>query len=221
MLHLVAHSFYKAHAFLSLERDGTRSRSSKEQPPKGSVALSNRTWNSLGHGSLCRLCHSRGIDPVKEKSLLVNSGIIRLWVFQGYLPPALDVLGVKTGCESFFTFALVTVLFFTLDQECTSCYRSHVPAQQVPEWLENHSNGVGLLPLFAATVFLQMCWRLWCRLRLFSRAWAIHCKEWIVCEYGVWSQNGAFLVLHGYWRQTSGDWSILSKSNTVNPIHRP
>jgi len=107
MLHLWWLIPLESTCFLSSGRRDDTIRSSKVQPPKGSVALSGiRTWNSLGHGSLVRLLpFSGGIDPVKEKSLLV---IVALspWVFQGYLPPHWISTGSpKLVAESFFTFA--------------------------------------------------------------------------------------------------------------------
>jgi len=176
MLHLVAHSFYKAHAFLSSGSVIDTIRSSKVTAAKriGSPVRIG-LGILLGMGLYVGFAILWGIDPVKEKSLLVIGAIIALGLSRLFTS-ALDSTGSpKLVVRASLLSLLVTVLFFTLESGMHQLLSSHVPALASPGILETILMG-GLLLIFAATVFLQIVAPVMSATP-FSRAWAIHLRN--------------------------------------------
>jgi NAD(P)H-quinone oxidoreductase subunit 5 len=156
MLHLVAHSFYKAHAFLSSGSVIDVVRASKVALPQrlgspfriaGSILLAMGVY--LGFSWLW------GIDPVEELALLATGAIIVMGLSQ-IIAPALDSSGGMTGTLRACLLAVaVATAFFSLEGGTHHLLQSQLPGLAQPGALTMVLIGVVLL-LFAATVFIQI-----------------------------------------------------------------
>jgi NAD(P)H-quinone oxidoreductase subunit 5 len=156
MLHLVAHSFYKAHAFLSSGSVIEVIRASK-------VTASKRIGSpyriALGIILAIVLYTSFalvwGIDPEKELALLAIGGIIVLGLSRLFTS-AIDSNGsLKLMLRASLLAVLVAISFFTLESGSHYLLSSQLPELVGPSMMEIILIGAVLLT-FGATVFMQI-----------------------------------------------------------------
>jgi NAD(P)H-quinone oxidoreductase subunit 5 len=155
MLHLVAHSFYKAHAFLSsgsvidLIRASKVTRTSRSVSPLKVVsgiamALTLYTGFAL----------IWGVDPVNEFALLVVGAVIVLGLARLFT----SALMVKSGAlllQTSLLSLMVTVAFFTLESSARYLLANQVPTLALPGWGKIIAAGL-LLLAFGLVVFIQI-----------------------------------------------------------------
>ncbi len=156
MLHLVAHSFYKAHAFLSSGSVIDVVRASKIALPErlgspvriaGSIFLALGVY--LGFSWLW------GIDPVEEMALLATGAIIVMGLSQ-IIAPALDSAGGIGGTLRACLLAVaVATAFFTLEESTHYLLQSQLPGLAQPGML-TVTLIILVLFVFGATVFIQI-----------------------------------------------------------------
>jgi len=176
MLHLVAHSFYKAHSFLSSGSIIDTIRSSKVKAAKriGSP-LRIGLGILLGVGVYAGFAILWGIDPVKERALLVIGGVIALGLSRLFTS-ALDSNGsAKLILRASLLSLIVTVAFFTLESGMHHLLSLQLPDLSKPRLLETILMG-GILFTFGAAVFIQIMAAV-VSASPFSRAWAIHLRN--------------------------------------------
>ena len=156
ILHLVAHSFYKAHAFLASGSVVDQARAQKVRLPDrlgspariaGSIVLAVLTY--AGFSLLW------GIDPVAEPALLALGAMLVMGLAQ-IIAPALDSNGPLVGTLKACGLAVaVAVAFFSLEAGAHAVLQSVLPEIAAP--------GPALLTLiglvlmaFGTTVLLQI-----------------------------------------------------------------
>ncbi|MBN3521073.1 NADH/ubiquinone/plastoquinone (complex i) [Algoriphagus lutimaris] len=156
MLHLVSHSFYKAHSFLS----------------SGSVIEVIRASNVINYkriGSPIRILMGAllalvlysgfamlwGIDPQKELSLLAIGAIIILGLTRLFTSAIDSNGGMKLISRAIALSMLVTLSFFTLESGAHFLLSSQVPELTQPNLFESILLGIMLIA-FGITVFIQI-----------------------------------------------------------------
>ena len=176
MLHLVAHSFYKAHAFLSSGSVIDMIRATK-------VTASKRIGSPfrIGFGILLGLSVYAGfallwgIDPVEELSLLAIGGIIVMGLSRLFTS-ALDSNGsIKLMFRASLLSIIVATTFFTLESVIRHLLSSQLPALASPGTVKIILIGT-LLIIFGAAVFIQILAPVLPATR-FSQALAIHLRN--------------------------------------------
>ncbi|QSE98210.1 proton-conducting transporter transmembrane domain-containing protein [Fulvivirga lutea] len=156
ILHLVAHSFYKANSFLS-------SGSVVEVVKAKKVVTPNRLGSiprillgvifSLGIYAL--FCYWWGLDPVNEFSLMAVGAIIALGVSQ-LIVTTIDSKGSLSAIlQSGVMVFIVSLAFFSLEKGAHVLLASQVPVYTAPSLL---IKGVIIttLVLFGSVVFIQL-----------------------------------------------------------------
>ena len=129
LLHLVAHSFYKAHSFLSSGSviDAVRAKKVKIPERKGSfwrIALSILFSLSVYAG----FCYLWGIQPDKEFGLMAIGAIIVMGLSQ-ILVQTIDSKGtISAMTQSVIMVVLVAGVFFSLEKGASILIASQVPA---------------------------------------------------------------------------------------------
>lgn len=156
MLHLVAHSFYKAHAFLSSGSiiEVIKGSTIKQATRKGS-ALRIALSIALAIGLFIGVAIVMDIDPAAELPLLFIGGIIVMGL-STLFTAAID----SNGSFSLFLRAsvlaiLVTASFFTLESGAHYLLKSQLPDVAKLNLLQIISMGV-LLLAFGVGVFIQI-----------------------------------------------------------------
>jgi len=200
MLHLVAHSFYKAHSFLSSGSIIDMIRSSKVKAAKR-IGSPFRIGLGiiLGLGVYTGFAFLWGVDPVKERSLLIIGAIIALGLSRLFTS-ALDSTGnVKLILRASLLSLVVTVAFFTLESGMHLLLIGELPELAIPETSATILLG-GLLLLFTATVFIQIIAPL-VEPTAFTRAWAIHLRNGLYANT-VFDRTVRSLYSHGSERKT-------------------
>lgn len=176
MLHLVAHSFYKAHSFLSSGSIIDTIRASKVKATKR-IGSSVRIWLGIimGVGVYAGFAFLWGIDPVKERALLVIGGVIALGLSRLFTS-ALDSNGsVKLILRATLLSLIVTVSFFALESGMHHLLALQLPDLSAAGSMETILMG-GILVTFGAAVFIQIMAPV-VSSSPFSRAWAIHLRN--------------------------------------------
>lgn len=156
MLHLVAHSFYKAHAFLSSGSVIDVIRSAKVTAAKrmGSPVriVLGIILGFLVYSGFALLW---GIDPVKEFSLLAIGAVIVMGLSRLFTS-AIDSNGsIKLMIRASLLSLIVTASFFTLESATHYLLLSQLPELMQPGMTEMILIA-GILTLFGITVFLQI-----------------------------------------------------------------
>lgn len=156
MLHLVAHSFYKAHAFLSSGSVIEVIRAAKVTP---STRIGSPFRIFLGIllalGLYTGFALLWGIDPEKELALLVIGGVIVMGLSRLFTS-ALDSSGsLKLMLYASILSVLVTLAFFTLESGFHYILSSQIPDLMNPSLVEIILTATILLA-FGATVFIQI-----------------------------------------------------------------
>lgn len=182
ILHLVAHSFYKAHAFLSSGSVVDQVRASGLSLPtrKGSpirIALSIG-FAMLIYGALCILWD---VHPTEDFTLMATGAIIVMGLSQ-IIVPAVDTDGDLQAMFKSGGLALaVATAFFTLEHGAHLLLHTQIPAHTTPA-LPVVIAVVMVLVLFAATVIIQLS------------APAFKTNEWTY-RLGVHLRNGLYANL--------------------------
>jgi NAD(P)H-quinone oxidoreductase subunit 5 len=210
MLHLVAHSFYKAHAFLSSGSVIDTIRSSKVTAAKriGSPVRIG-LGILLGMGLYTSFAILWGIDLVKEGSLLVIGAIIALGLSRLFTSALDSNGGPKLILRASLLSLLVTVLFFTLELGMHQLLSGHVPELANPGILETILMG-GLLLIFGVAVFIQIVAPV-ISATPFSKAWAIHLRNGLYVNT-VFDRTVRSLYTHG----TEGKSQVLEHLEQIN-----
>ncbi len=195
MLHLVAHSFYKAHSFLSSGSVIDLIRSAKVKSAKriGSP-IRIGLGILMGLGVYTGFAILWGVDPIKERSLLVIGAIIALGLSRLFTS-ALDSNGnVKLILRASLLSLLVTTAFFTLESGMHHLLSGELPALAIPGTMETILIG-GILLIFGATVFIQIIAPV-ISATPFTRAWAIHLRNGLYVNT-VFDRTVRSLYAHG------------------------
>lgn len=155
MLHLVAHSFYKAHAFLSSGSVIEVIRGSKISKPSASAGV----FTVMSGAALALTLYTGfallwGVDPVHEFSLLVVGAVIVLGLSRIFTS-ALAVKGNALLLQASVLALMVTAAFFTLESGARHLLSGQLPALAVPGWGRLLTAAV-LLMVFSLVVFLQV-----------------------------------------------------------------
>lgn len=156
ILHLVAHSFYKAHAFLSSGSVVDEARAEKVALPRrlghplrilGSVALAIGVY--VGFSVLW------GINPLHEPALLAIGAILVMGLAQ-IIAPALDSDGPLIGTLRACGLAvLVAVAFFSLEAGAAALLHPIFPDMAAPSLTRLVL--IGVVPtIFGVAIILQM-----------------------------------------------------------------
>jgi NAD(P)H-quinone oxidoreductase subunit 5 len=156
MLHLVAHSFYKAHSFLASGSVIDVIRSSK-------VTASKRTGSPLkillgivlAIGVYTGFALVWGIDPVKEFSLLIIGAIIVLGLSRIFTSAFDSNGGINLIIRASVIALMVTTAFFVLESVMHYLMVSQVPELVKPGGIEIIFIST-ILAIFAITVFIQI-----------------------------------------------------------------
>jgi NAD(P)H-quinone oxidoreductase subunit 5 len=156
MLHLVAHSFYKAHAFLSSGSVIDLIRSSKIKKGKriGSpirIALGI----VLGFALYIGTAVAWGIDPVNELSLLAIGGVIAMGLSRLFTSAIDAEVDIKVMLRAFLLSLMVTILFFVLESGTHALLASQLPELVAPTFTETILI-ICILLAFGVTVFFQI-----------------------------------------------------------------
>ncbi len=176
MLHLVAHSFYKAHSFLSSGSVIEMIRSSK-------LSLQTRVGSPfkialgiiLALGVYTGFAIVWGIDPVNEFSLLAIGGIIVMGLSRIFIS-AIDSNGsLKLVLRASILAVVITTSFFTLEAGTHMLLAGQVPEIAKPQLAEVYVISFILLA-FATTVGVQILAPFMPNTS-FNRSWAVHLRN--------------------------------------------
>ncbi|MEP6735830.1 MAG: proton-conducting transporter membrane subunit [Chryseolinea sp.] len=176
MLHLVAHSFYKAHAFLSSGSiiDVFRGSKGKQLKRTGSP-LKIGLGIVLAIGFFVGVANVWGIDPLKELPLLFIGGIIVMGLASLFTSALDSIGGIALFLRATALATLVATAFFTLESGA-----SRLLAAQLPEMSKLNSVEiilmVVLLLAFGAVAFVQMLAPV-LKNKLAFRALAVHLRN--------------------------------------------
>lgn len=176
MLHLVAHSFYKAHAFLSSGSVIDSIRAAKVTATKRVGSIIRIVLGILlalsVYGGFALLW---GIDFEKEIALLAIGGIIILGLSRLFTS-AIDSNGsLKLMLRASLLSIIVTTAFFTLESGTHYLLSSQIPDLIVPNFIEFILISI-LLVAFTTVVLIQIAAPL-ISASQFSRALAIHLRN--------------------------------------------
>ena len=156
MLHLVAHSFYKAHAFLSSGSVVETARASRIPLP-ARLGSPLRIGLSILISLLIYLgfAYLWGLDPAQELPLLATGAIVVMGLTQ-IIAPALDASGMKSAIFRAGGLALlVATAFFSLESGAHYLLASQLPTLSNPGLLMLSLTALVLL-VYAVAVFLQI-----------------------------------------------------------------
>lgn len=155
MLHLVAHSFYKAHAFLSSGSTIDEIRSKGVQLPKrlGSpVRIAISFFAAIGIYTLFAMLW--GVHVTEEPALFM-AGIIIILGLSQIIVPAIDSAGYfKTMAGACLMAVAVSVSFFTLEHATSAILSTQIPAMHDPGSVVI-ALSTTLLMLFGAAILSQ------------------------------------------------------------------
>ena len=156
ILHVVAHSFYKAHSFLSSGSvvDYFRSRKMSLPPRKGH--LGNALLSIASSLAIYALfCYLWGIHPADDFSLMAVGAIIVMGISQ-LLVNAFDTRsGIKAiTLSTIFAFG-VALSFFTLESGAKALLQTQIPNANPMDWAVSLA-AVLILASFSAVIFIQL-----------------------------------------------------------------
>lgn len=156
ILHLVAHSFYKAHAFLSSGSviEGVRARKLSIPKQKGSIY---RVLSSIAFASLIYafFCYVWGVHPEKDFTLMATGAIIVMGLSQIIVPTLDAKSGIKTVLMSGGMAFAVALSFFSLEQGAHHLLHTQIPVHYIPN-LAIEIAVVTVVMLFGVVVFTQL-----------------------------------------------------------------
>jgi len=156
LLHVVAHSFYKAHAFLSSGSviDSVRARKVNVPKRMGSAArVGLGILTSMGIYAL--FCYIWGVNPVEDFSLMATGAIIVMGLSQ-IISGTLDSKGtykavLQTAGLAFF----VALSFFSFEHTARVLLGSQIPSYTNPGFTIKSAAAV-VLAIYSAVVLLQL-----------------------------------------------------------------
>ncbi|MEQ8924762.1 MAG: proton-conducting transporter membrane subunit [Fulvivirga sp.] len=156
ILHLVAHSFYKANSFLSSGSVVEVVKAKKVVTPNRLGSIPRILLGVLFSLSVYALfCYWWGLDPVNEFSLMAVGAIIALGVSQ-LIVSTIDSKGsISAILQSGVMVFIVSLAFFSLEKGAHILLASQVPVYAAPSLL---IKGVIIttLVLFGSVVFIQL-----------------------------------------------------------------
>ncbi len=156
LLHVVAHSFYKAHAFLSSGSviDSVRARKIAVPKRMGNVArVGLGILASLGIYALC--CYLWGVNPTEDFSLMATGAIIVMGLSQ-IISGTLDSKGtfkavLQTAGLAFF----VALSFFSFEHGARFLLGTQIPAYTDPQFTIKTAAAL-VLALYSIVVVVQL-----------------------------------------------------------------
>jgi NAD(P)H-quinone oxidoreductase subunit 5 len=156
MLHLVAHSFYKAHAFLSSGSVIDVLRASKAR----SIKVKSSLWGlimsiALALGIYAGFSKLWGIDFQKDLPLLAIGGVIVLGLTQLFASALASKGSIVLLLRASFMAIIVTAAFFTLESGTHSLLSGQLPETSFPSFIKTLSIVMVLLA-FTSIVILQI-----------------------------------------------------------------
>ncbi|WMN06758.1 proton-conducting transporter membrane subunit [Marivirga arenosa] len=156
ILHLVAHSFYKAHAFLSSGSviDTVKAKRVKLPSRKGSIGriITSIMIAIVIYGLFSWIW---GIKPDEEFALMATGAIIVMGLSQ-IIAPALDSSGgIKGIMKSAYLAFMVALAFFSLEKGAHYLLHSQIPTHYEPTMVIKMAV-LSILILFALVVLLQL-----------------------------------------------------------------
>ena len=156
MLHMVAHSFYKAHSFLAT---GSVIDSMRAAKFTGTIRSGNPLRIALGilmgFGVYIAFAYAWGLNPKTELPLLAIGAIISLGLARLFTS-ALDSNGSpKLFLRASLLSVIVTASFFTLESGAHFLLASQLPQLALPSLSETILISV-LLSAFATAIFIQI-----------------------------------------------------------------
>lgn len=177
LLHLVAHSFYKAHAFLSSGSIIDEMRTSKIKSIKRTGSIVRIiTGTVLATTLFTAIAFAWGVDPTKETSLLLIGGIITLGL-STLIATGLDsdesnlIILTRTAILA----SIVSISFFALESGSNILLESQVPETTAMSPLELTLFLI-LLIAFGATAIVQIMAPA-IAFRPFYRSFAVHLRN--------------------------------------------
>lgn len=156
LLHVVAHSFYKAHSFLSSGSVVDEVRVRKIGLPKRSGSMGRIALSiSLALGIYFLFCYLWGIELSQHFSLMAIGVIIVMGLSQ-ILAATIDSNGgLKAIMLTVGMTLIVSLSFFTLEHGARFLLGSQIPAMKNPapviQWMT-----LGILGCYSAIIFLQL-----------------------------------------------------------------
>lgn len=176
MLHLVAHSFYKAHSFLSsgsvidiVRGSKIKSLEKSVKPFKIILGIALAVAVYLGFALVW------GINPEKELSLLALGAIIVLGLSRIFTAALESKKSLQLLIQAALMAIIVTTAFFTLEAGTHYLLTSQVPALSAPGFGELVVISI-ILIVFAAVVFIQILKPLIAQNKAY-RALAVHVRN--------------------------------------------
>ncbi|MFT6855801.1 MAG: NAD(P)H-quinone oxidoreductase subunit 5 [Cyclobacteriaceae bacterium] len=156
ILHLVAHSFYKAHSFLSSGStiDSVRAKRISVPKRRGSYLLIALSI-AFSLAVYAIFCYLWGIQPQQDFGLMAIGAIIVMGLSQ-ILTQTLDSKGtVKAMLQSAFLVIAVAGLFFILEKAAHWLLQSQIPQTNVPSMAIQMTSGV-IVFCFVVIVLIQL-----------------------------------------------------------------
>lgn len=156
ILHVVAHSFYKAHAFLSSGSviDAVRARKIVSPKRKGSI-IRISLGIALALGIYAAVCAIWGINPNQNFGLLVTGAIMVMGISQVIV----TILDTKSTIDSLLASAgialLVILSFFTLEHAASILLIEQLPIHYEPTMVIKLAS-VLIISCYGGVVFLQL-----------------------------------------------------------------
>jgi len=176
LLHLVAHSFYKAHAFLSSGSVIDLVRAAKVTRVKQSFhPIKIALGVAMALALYTTFAWFWGIDPIKDLSLLLIGTIIIMGLSKLFTSAISSKLNFKLLAQATGLALLVTVAFFSLESGTHALIASQIPDLTVPQWGKIIAVGF-ILIAFAMAVFIQLIAPQLSQ-KTFYRALAIHIRN--------------------------------------------
>jgi len=157
ILHLVAHSFYKAHAFLSTGSvvDDVRSKRVKLQQRIGSPF---RIILSIGFALsiYALLSLAWGVSPTEDFTLLATGAIIVMGLSQIIVPTLDSKIGFKAIFKSGLMALGVGMAFFVLEHAAHILLDSQIPSNYQPNHIVKTAVFIVVIA-FGIVVLVQLC----------------------------------------------------------------
>ena len=219
MLHMVAHSFYKAHSFLAT---GSVIDSMRAAKFTGTIRSGNPLRIALGilmgFGVYIAFAFAWGLNPKTELPLLAIGAIISLGLARLFTS-ALDSNGSpKLFLRASLLSVIVTASFFTLESGAHFLLASQLPQLALPSLSETILISV-LLSAFATVIFIQILSPFLADKPAY-RALAIHLRNGLYMNTlfdrlvrGLYTQGA-----HGQPKMRNNDGSSTHEESTKNQL---